>query len=328
MNNLNKFFLKKIRGAYFRLFKPINLFYNKKSEYNNIKIVEGTDANDMISQVLLNGKPAMIARFGSVEFLSLQHFFQYRKKGLKKHINYIKGGQPGFWENVEKNPLFFNAGVFPNTEEMFVRFSIEYETHLPNIDVLACWLDGEEYFHQTYFPHAKLISLFSYEPYFHSNPWSMHLEGKNVLVIHPFAVSIQNQYKKRELLFKDDKVLPKFNLITYKAVQSIAGNKTNFTNWKVALDTMVDDISKIDFDIAIIGAGAYGLPLASYVKQMGKIGIHLGGATQVLFGIWGNRYNDPRENELYRKLKNENWISPANEEKPKNFQNIENGCYW
>ena len=46
---------------------------------------------------------------------------------------------------------------------------------------------------------------------------------------------------------------------------------------------------EIEFDVAIIGCGAYGLPLAVEAKRMGKQAIHMGGATQVLFGIKVNR---------------------------------------
>ena len=35
-------------------------------------------------------------------------------------------------------------------------------------------------------------------------------------------------------------------------------------------------IDKIDFDVAIIGCGAYGIFLADYIKSLGKKAIHLG----------------------------------------------------
>ena len=49
---------------------------------------------------------------------------------------------------------------------------------------------------------------------------------------------------------------------------------------------------KIDFDVAIIGCGAYGFPLAAKLKQAGKQAIHLAGATQLLFGIKGKRWEE------------------------------------
>ena len=54
------------------------------------------------------------------------------------------------------------------------------------------------------------------------------------------------------------------------------------------------EISEIDFEIAIIGAGAYGLPLGAFIKKIGRQAIHLGGATQILFGVRRARWEvDP-----------------------------------
>ena len=80
-----------------------------------------------------------------------------------------------------------------------------------------------------------------------------------------------------------------------------------------------------DYDIALIGCGAYGFHLAAHAKRRQKIGIHLGGATQMLFGIKGKRWeNNPRS----RGLMNAHWVKPADSERPEKFTLIENGCYW
>ena len=64
---------------------------------------------------------------------------------------------------------------------------------------------------------------------------------------------------------------------------------------------MVKEIEKKDFDIALIGAGAYGMPLAYKIKKMGKKAIHIGGSLQCLFGIKGSRWEAPvyNYNNLY-----------------------------
>ena len=119
--------------------------------------------------------------------------------------------------------------------------------------------------------------------------------------------------------------MPNFQLITLKSVQSIAGEKTDFNTWFDALDSMKKKIDDIDFDISIIGCGAYGLPLASYIKSIGKQAIHLGGATQILFGIKGKRWEERSD---FVVLFNEFWKNPDNSEIPRNSHNVENGCYW
>ncbi len=66
-------------------------------------------------------------------------------------------------------------------------------------------------------------------------------------------------------------VLPEqLELRTVKAVQSNAGNKTRFATWFDALESMKEEISRHDFDVAVIDAGAYGLPLAAFCKSLEK----------------------------------------------------------
>lgn len=149
------------------------------------------------------------------------------------------------------------------------------------------------------------------------------MENKKVLVIHPFEKSIRAQYAKREFLHENPHILPKFELKTIKAVQSIAGTKTEFATWFDALESMKQQIDKTDFDIALIGCGAYGLPLAAYTKSLGKQAVHIGGALQLMFGIKGKRWA-----EWYPGMFNKYWVSPDESETPQNYTTIEGGCYW
>lgn len=160
----------------------------------------------------------------------------------------------------------------------------------------------------------------------------MHLfEGKRVLVVHPFKQSIVRQYNEnRTKLFKSPDILPDFQLEVIQSVQSIAGEKTRFKDWFEALDYMKEEISKKEFDLLITGCGAYGLPLAAFGKELGKKAIHLGGGTQLLFGIKGRRWEGKYHGDdtRFADLFNEYWIYPSKDETPKYSKNIEGGCYW
>jgi hypothetical protein len=110
-------------------------------------------------------------------------------------------------------------------------------------------------------------------------------------------------------------------------VQSIAGNQCGFPTWFDALEHMRAQIAATEFDVAIIGAGAYGLPLAASVKRMGRQAVHLGGATQLLFGIRGRRWEVESPDDI-APLFNEHWVRPSVEETPENRELVEGGCYW
>ena len=66
--------------------------------------------------------------------------------------------------------------------------------------------------------------------------------------------------------------------------------------------------------------------LAAHAKRNGKIAIHLAGWTQMLFGIYGNRWIEDQPE--YHRFVNEYWIRPSEKERPDNVDKVENACYW
>ena len=84
----------------------------------------------------------------------------------------------------------------------------------------------------------------------------------------------------------------------------------------------------MNFDIAIIGCGAYGFPLAVKLKKAGKQAIHLGGAAQLLFGIKGKRWESDPAFEYVQKFFNDSWVYPDEAERPQKAHIVEGGCYW
>ncbi len=316
-NIWRKFYIKtKVRLQIIRIARRIfhkNLgFSSKKIEERRLDL---TDTQNEIKKIILEGKPKLISRFGSSEAWCTAEGIGI-KLGLKRQFS------PKIL-----NVVYFNAGVFPHGKDMALRFSEISEQAAKNVDLLGWWSS----YMQDYLAlevckkDVILTNLGFLEPYYSDTPWSVALKGKKVLVIHPFKNSIENQYKKRKLLFKNPDMLPEFELTVVKSVQTIAGQKDDrFENWEQALNYMYEEAMKHDFDVAIIGCGAYGMPLASMLKNAGKIAIHLGGATQLLFGIKGNRWDD----NLGKKLYNEHWVRPSEDEIPDAAKKIENGCYW
>ncbi|MEL6976477.1 MAG: hypothetical protein AAGL29_13935, partial [Bacteroidota bacterium] len=133
------------------------------------------------------------------------------------------------------------------------------------------------------------------------------------------------QYEKRLELFADPHVLPEFDLEVITSVQSIAGQKTQFEDWFAALEHMKSEMDHMDYDVAIIGCGAYGMSLGAHAKRKGKQAIHMGGATQILFGIKGSRWDN---HPVISKFYNSAWVRPSKNETPEDKDKVEDGCYW
>jgi len=283
----------------------------------------GQSASDYIKDLLEGDKPVMIARFGSVELTCLVDYIN--KPTIRNCIRFITRVSDALgYAKSTRYTMGNNAGFFPVTTKNLNRFSELMLDTMPFVDVLGSWQTNELFFSKELFSAIK-VPLGDLEPYFHKNPWSEVLKGKKVLIIHPFEDSILEQYAKRELLFKDDRVLPAFDLEVIKAVQSIANNSCGYDTWFDAFNFMKREIDSRDFDIAIIGCGAYGFPLAAYVKSIGKKAVHLGGATQMLFGIKSKSWEDEPK---FHYLMNENWVKPKESERPSNYKLVEGGRYW
>lgn len=281
-------------------------------------------ANNLIAETLDSDKPAMIARFGSNELNCMTNFLGVNAK--RDLIGFIKGKKPAWWwENWMMKQMNEVAGFFPKEPKYFEQFSKLMIEDLAQVDILGSWRK-EEVFFQEGLSSAKKVMLEDLDPFFVKNPWTHALKGKKVLVVHPFALTIHKQFAIKEKLFNPT-LLPDFELITLKAVQSHGNGKTEYSTWFEALQSMKDKMDNIDFDICILGCGAYGFPLAAHVKKIGKKSVHLGGVSQLLFGIKGKRYEKPMTYP-YHNLFNEHWVRPDESEKPENTNIVEGACYW
>jgi len=312
-----------IRKLLILLRKLFLLFFSDKEQKPLSYDKSGQNASDYIKSLLLSEKPVMICRFGSTELTAIVNYkfnisFSNALKFITKKINSI-----GYANNTAVN-MYQLSGFFPADKsnlEIFSQYMIDI---MPMVDVLGSWRFEEMVFEKELMNAVK-VPLGDLEPYFHQDPWSEVLRDKKVLVIHPFEDSIHSQYPKRDLLFSDKRVLPEFNLLTIKSVQSLGKIPDEFATWFDALESMKREIDKRDFDIAIIGCGAYGFPLAAYVKSIGKKAVHLGGATQMLFGIKSKSWEDEPK---FHYLINEYWVRPKETERPANYKLVEGGRYW
>ncbi len=277
------------------------------------KILDSEHGNNKINKLILEGKPFAVTRFGATEIRMIADVLY---DGLKKKE------KVSAWADKRID----NTGFFPNNYSSIKRFVQLYLDCCEDIDILAVWnIFMQKEIAERFVRNSVYTTMYALEPYYFEHPWSMALKNKKVLVIHPFAQSIQKQYLNRRYLFKNQEVLPEFELHTLKAVQTIAGEESKFANWFEALEWMYNEALNVDFDIALIGCGAYGLPLAVQLKRAGKQTIHIGGALQLLFGIKGNRWENKPEASI---LFNEYWIRADSSERPKRLDQVEGGCYW
>lgn len=306
------------KATIFRYIPKDHTFLNRKLDekgFNNgikmCKALEDVSAKTLLENKLNDGQPFLCSRWGSIEG------------------EIIYANLAGIFSDTEKVLLKKNAGFFPVDKDSIHKFTEYTINAAKEIDILiaGCWCLRVEELYRLYSPSATLVTSTMMYPFWTSISWTRALEGKKVLVVHPFATLIEKQYSCRNKLFKTQDILPKMDLVVYQAVQSMNGN-LEFESWFEALEKMKNEIAVIDFDIALIGCGAYGMPLGAFIKSsLHKKVVHMGGSLQILFGIKGKRW----ESEGYgyqHKLYNEYWIRPTDDLKPQSYKEVEDGCYW
>ncbi|WP_282148867.1 hypothetical protein [Algibacter lectus] len=318
--------LKILRKIYVKITK-------QKSEALPDSELNPDTVSNLIYKTLIKNEPSLIARFGSTELTCLINYLSV-KNNDKNYLDFIKGDIESWWWNPNIITQMQQwSGFFPPTLEKIEEFCELMLRDIPQVDILGSWLSIENRVADKL--KAEKVHLRLLEPFWAKTPWTTALKGKKVLVVHPFNETIESQYKKRSLLFDKD-ILPEFELITIQAVQSLGTGDHRFADWFEALKFMQNEIDKTDYDICLIGAGAYGFPLAAHVKRTGKKAIHMGGSLQLLFGIKGRRWEDPNygvkewgiPTGSYSNLMNEHWVRPGDHLKPKNAQQVEGACYW
>jgi hypothetical protein len=267
------------------------------------------ESNDIIIDLIKNKEKFMISRVGlggetAVSVLTLSN------QEIPSHVY--------SWFTI-------NAGFYGSQD--FLTYAKYYKAACDTSNLHAYWgapgfTEMEDFLVSEDKPIIDPSALDSFRL---DNPWTEHLKDKKILIISPFKETIDKQLLIKDKIWENKNVLPDAEYITYKSVQSIGGQGPD-KDWYESYNKMCEDISKIDFDVALLGCGAYGLPLCNFItNKLNKSSIYNGGSLQLYFGIKGRRWeSDVNTTKFY----NEHWVRPTTEETPTASTRVEGGCYW
>lgn len=331
---INHLLYEFLRRIYIKILGP-NLSKDGQM-YTHSRVVQKmqySESQELLKELLLRDKPCFIARLGSIELGCFNNWQQVVLAKCGKRLgggqfkvrDYITDKSYASWIQLNsKNGMAHNAGFFPATEINLYKYGERINHDILEIDLLSSWWKHEIYL-PIYDKVPKIEVKYITYPFYYANPWTSCLKGKKVLVVSSFSQTIKRQYSIREKLFANQNVLPEFELITLQSYNVLREmNNTDAKDWFDALHKMEETIKGINFDIALLGCGAYAIPLGAYCKRLGKKAVTICGGIQLLFGIIGKRW----EKELRKDgIINEYWTRPM-DEKPFGYEKVENGCYW
>lgn len=311
--------LKPYDIEYYNLF-PENL--DIPENYNKDICTDAALVGSKICNILKSGEPFAGGRLGNTECHIAHEFCKIRM-----------GIQDSFSERWSKW-LLTTSGFFTSydREQKDIEQYAEMTIHaLQDMDMHFVWnIEGEAFLLRNFAnPWSEFIECSCvHRPWREQGcTWMTGLLGKKVLVISPFSESIKVQYKKRRELFANENNLPDFELLTYQTLQTQMGESCGFKDWFEAYQYMESEILQMEFDVAIVGCGAYGYPLTAAIKNNGKTAIEMCSSTQLMFGIKAKRWEREKGAVIPRLWWNDAWTYPL-ETPPHYYKAIEDGGYW
>lgn len=279
------------------------------------------ESNNKIIELIELNKPFYITRLGDqVSVISILYM-------INKNIN---------TDLLKNDNSLYNDGIYSKNGlskiELYCKMynkSVIESNYLASFENL--YVNNQNFYKNNF--NVNQIHSRVLEPFYllekNVIPWTHYLKNKKILIIHPFIKSFKKQLNNDFQIFKNKKLFDKNQqFVFYKSYQTIAGNHIH-NDWYETFTLMCEDIKNIDFDIALLGCGGYGLPLCHFIKtELNKSAIYIGGGLQLLFGVFGGRWEN---SEFWKKIIEENdckFIKPSEEEICKNSNTIENNCYW
>lgn len=267
----------------------------------------------LLAQAMAGGGPLGVGKIGGLEAEATGHFLGARQRGAP-------------YPRLMRGQMFLNVGLFPDTDESLDAFCRALIAAAATMDVMGVMgYSGEPAVLRDHAPQARLIPLRALDPWYFDDPWSRHLAGKRVTVVSPFAETIARQYARRAEIWPGCDVLPEFELRTVRMPLSPGLSPPIEPDWQTRLARIQEAVEAAPYDVLLVGAGGISLLLAAHAKAMGRIGFHMGGPTQVLFGVRGRRWDmEP----FFQERMTAAWVRPDDSETPQGVIKIERGCYW
>jgi hypothetical protein len=276
--------------------------------------VSASEGNEAIKRALSMRSNLLVGRIGSVEMNVINRYLWRRQLPLISYAGPLR------------HQIQLNAGVFPASDADLDKFAKFYLECVDDIDIFCAWfIRGETRIIREHKFDAVTV-LPALEAFSFEAPWSLNLRDKRILLVTPFVDTIKQQLDRLSLIWGYD-LFPgvEFSFVRYPHSQLLMSDDRPARHWFDILGEAQAQIDDAPFDIGFVGAGAATLPLARYMKTIGKTGIAMGGALQLLFGVRGRRWDaDPRFSRYF----NQYWTRPLEQETPPKFRYIESGAYW
>lgn len=242
--------------------------------------------------------------------------------------------------NQHTPQLKMNAGILVRNVPHILEYAQKYMKAFENCEIYAGWdkhggvyraVSQSHDYITTTFSSRKMIwaEMFGIFYHLYNTPWTHALRGKRILIISPFAKSIERQLPHRAQIYDGVDLFPDCSFRTIIPPQTLGTETDTEDYFGVHLSRFTKELDAIrdTYDIALVSCGGYGNLVCNHIFESGKSAIYVGGVLQMYFGITGNRWYKDNP-EIIECFLNEYWTRPSEQETPTGHTNVEHSCYW
>ena len=303
---------------------------NKTAGFTQIQFDDNTKLREYISRKINVGENFIIPRIAGIE----NNYAVYAEMMMRSGAistdfqNYV---------NKTVGTMKNNAGIRLTGYDSIAKYSKLYMEAFDGCEMYTAWepqgdvyryiAQSHDYIREKY-PGKTPLWAFALDifHYIQSEPWTLALRGKRVLIVSAFEESIQEKIPIRKEIYGID-LFPDCEITTIRPPQTQGTEESQ--EFDVELSRFCERLDAIrdTYDVALVSAGGYGNLICSHIYKSGKSAVYVGGVLQMYFGINGQRWIRERQDVL-RIYMNGSWTRPKDVEKPKNYTNVEGSCYW
>lgn len=293
-------------------------FGGKLAEVRGCSLQSAAAANLIVSEAISTARPYCVSRVGGIEAKAILWAEQVLVPG-KLGLYY-----PTFY--WETSLCVTNAGLRPRSKASYKEYAALACNALREVDAMGVWNTCyEKAIIETIIDQELVITAGAhYSPTFDIHPhWIERVAASKCLAISPFKKTITMQLSRIEKVWAGREISWSWEVEPIQFPYLIDDSCS--LDWRDVYKSFKDIIWGSDADVVLCGCGGLGLLLAVEAKKAGKVGLHLGGFLQLLFGIYGQRH---LEQPWHKKFFNDSWTRPLPEERAESSPRVEGGCYW
>lgn len=284
------------------------------------------EINEVLSNILLKNEPASILRIDNTSGYAMQKLFRNAEPSRQ-----ILNEQTLIEAGIYSSSLdYIKQTIYPKTIDIMKSVDVLGFVDISNeisrdTDFLSQFNSPYSFFNPafTILDPGSLVGLGDFNKLEH--PWTENLKNKKVLTISSHHNSINQQYDKLDLIWKENKE----KIVPFEFVGNIRSpfhplidDRQYADNFEDTVEFIKKEIDKFDFDVLLSSVSHQSPFYVEYAKQKGKIGIQTGGVLQLFFGIIGKRWDMNNCYRNWRNIYNENWIYPLKEDEPQKIDSI------